>query len=268
MTREEQQSSSELRGKHALVTGSGRGIGRQIALELSRRGASVIVNYTSNAEAAQEVVAAIKSFGQEAVAVKADVSKPPEIIQLFKTAIERFGKLDIVVSNSGIEHFAPIQNVTPEEFDRVFAVNTRGQFFVAQQAFNHLQSGGRLILLSSISAQLRGVAHHSVYAGSKCAVEAFARGLCKEFGAKGVTVNAIAPGGVKSDMYTHHARSYLPGSQNWSDEKVDDAIASLSPLNRVGYPEDVSPVVAFLCGPGAEWINGQIITIGGGAAMG
>ena len=170
-------STSRLDGKVALVTGSSRGMGRQNALELASRGASLVICYTSSAAAAEVVVKDIESIGSRAIAIKADVSKPAEIAALFEQAVKHFGKLNIVVSNAGVETFGHVSEITPEEFDRVFAVNTRGQLFVAQQAYKYLEEGGRLVMLSSISAQARGVANHAVYSGSKGAVEAFARCL-------------------------------------------------------------------------------------------
>ncbi|KDQ60933.1 hypothetical protein JAAARDRAFT_67356 [Jaapia argillacea MUCL 33604] len=256
-----------LQGKVALITGSGRGVGKQIALELASRGASIIVNYVSSSGPAEEAVKEIEGLGVKAKAFKANISKPEEIESLFDAAMKEFGKLDIVVSNSGLEHFGKVTDVTPTEFDRIFSVNTRGQFFVAQQAYKHLSHGGRIILTSSISAQAKGVGNHAVYAGSKAAVEAFARCFAKDFGDKKITVNAIAPGGVKSDMYYESARKYMPGSESWSDEQVEAAVAQFSPLGRVGMPNDVAKVVAFLVSEDGEWINGQTITIGGGAAM-
>ncbi|KII94716.1 hypothetical protein PLICRDRAFT_33529 [Plicaturopsis crispa FD-325 SS-3] len=256
-----------LQGKVAVITGSGRGLGREIALELARRGADTVINYTKNAGAAHEVVKEIEQLGRKAVAVQADVSKPEEIVSLFDEAIKSFGKVDIVMSNSGIEHFAPIDQVRPEDFDRTFAVNTRGQYFVAQQAYKYLPRGGRLIFMSSISAQAKGVRNHAIYAASKAAVEAFTRCFAADFGPKGILVNCVAPGGVKTDMYLESARHYIPGAENWSEEQVDAACAKMSPLGRVGKPSDVSQVVAFLAGNESDWINGQVITIGGGAAL-
>lgn len=170
-------STSRLDGKVALVTGSGRGMGRQNALELASRGASVVINYSRASAPAAAVVSEIEALGSSAIAIAADVSKPAEIATLFEKAVAHFGKLDIVVSNSGVESFGHISEVTAEEFDRVFAVNTRGQLLVAQQAYKHLGKGGRLVMLSSISASAKGVPNHSVYSGSKGAVEAFARCL-------------------------------------------------------------------------------------------
>ena len=138
-------ATSRLDGKVALVTGSGRGMGRQNALELASRGASLVINYSRAADAAEAVVHEIEALGSRAIAIAADVSKPAEIATLFEKAVSHFGKLDIVVSNSGVETFGHISEVTVEEFDRVFAVNTRGQLLVAQQAYKYLEEGGRLV---------------------------------------------------------------------------------------------------------------------------
>lgn len=138
-------STSRLDGKVALVTGSGRGMGRQNALELASRGASLVINYSRSSEAANAVVKEIETLGSRAIAIAADMSKPAEIAMLFEKAIDHYGKLDIVVSNSGVESFGHISEVTAEEFDRVFAINTKGQLLVAQQAYKHLEEGGRLV---------------------------------------------------------------------------------------------------------------------------
>ncbi|KAI4199191.1 MAG: hypothetical protein LQ350_004747 [Teloschistes chrysophthalmus] len=283
-------STSRLDGKVALVTGSGRGMGRQNAIELAKRGASLIINYAKSASAAEKVVSEIEAQGAKAIAFKADVSQPAEIIDLFEKAMKHYGHLDIVVSNSGVESFGHISEITPEEFDRVFMVNTRGQLLVAQQAYKHLTVGGRLIMLSSISASAKGVKDHSIYSGSKGAVEAFARCLAvgesptlhsdhielpsiliqrttKDFGDKRITVNAIAPGGIKTDMWVEAARKYIPGSDDWSDEKVDEAASNWSPLKRPGYTEDIARVVAFLASEDGGWVNAQVLQLGGGVAM-
>ena len=138
-------ATSRLDGKVALVTGSGRGMGRQNALELASRGASLVINYSRAADAAEAVVREIEALGSRAIAIAADVSKPAEIATLFEKAVSHYGKLDIVVSNSGVESFGHISEVKVEEFDRVFGVNTRGQFLVAQQAYKYLEEGGRLV---------------------------------------------------------------------------------------------------------------------------
>ncbi|EON61278.1 hypothetical protein W97_00491 [Coniosporium apollinis CBS 100218] len=257
--------TSRLDGKVALVTGSGRGIGRGIAIELGRRGASVVVNYAKSSGPASEVVKEITISGSEAIAIQADISNPSDIAKLFEATHSHFGKLDIVVSNSGIEHFGSIEEISPEEFDQVFNLNTRGQFFVAQKAYSYLSEGGRLILMSSISAGV-GLRHHAVYAGSKCAVEAFGRCLTKEFGAKKITVNVVAPGGVGTDMAAEAGWRYIPGANpSWTAEDINKFVSSRTPLQRMAQPLDIARVVAFLVSEDGGWMNGQTITVSGGA---
>jgi tetrahydroxynaphthalene reductase len=144
-------------------------------MELGRRGAKVIVNYANSTASAEEVVAAIKKGGSDAAAIQANVANVDEIVHLFEEAVKVFGKLDIVCSNSGVVSFGHVKDVTPEEFDRVFQINTRGQFFVAREAYKHLEVGGRLILMGSITGQAKGVPRHAVYSGSKGAIETFVR---------------------------------------------------------------------------------------------
>jgi tetrahydroxynaphthalene reductase len=203
-------ASASLEGKVALVTGAGRGIGREMALELGRRGAKVIVNYANSSESAEEVVQQIKKAGSDAAAIKANVSDVDQIVRLFDEAVKTFGKLNIVCSNSGVVSFGHVKDVTPEEFDRVFTINTRGQFFVAREAHKHLEVGGRLILMGSITGQAKGVPKHAVYSGSKGAIETFVRCMAVDFGDKKITVNAVAPGGIKTDMYHAVCREYIP----------------------------------------------------------
>jgi len=157
-------------------------MGKEMALELARRGAKVIVNYANSSEAAEDVVKQIKEMGSDAVAIKANVANVDETVKMFDQAVKAFGKLDIAVSNSGVVTFGHVKDVTPEEFDRVFNINTRGQFFVAREAYKHLEVGGRLILMGSITGQAKGVPKHAVYSGSKGAIETFAR--CMAIGKK------------------------------------------------------------------------------------
>lgn len=158
-----------------IILTLGRGIGREVAIELGRRGAKVIVNYANSDDAAQEVVNIIRKNGTDAVRIKANVANVDEIVRMFEEAHKAFGKLDIVFSNSGVVSFGHVKDVTPEEFDRVFNINTRGQFFVAREAYKHLEVGGRLILMGSITGQAKGVPKHAVYSGSKGAIETFVR---------------------------------------------------------------------------------------------
>lgn len=211
-----------LDGKVALVTGAGRGIGAAMATELGRCGAKVIVNYAKSSGPANSVVDEIKSLGGEAAAIQADVSKTPETVRLFEEAVKIFGGLDIVCSNAGVVSFGHLSSVTEEEFDRVFTLNTRGQFFVAREAYKHLNSPGRIILMSSNTADSFTVPKHSLYSASKGAINTFVRCLAKDVGDKKITINAVAPGGTVTDMLEETAKDYLPGAENMSKQQILD----------------------------------------------
>lgn len=261
-------ASYDLQGKVALITGAGRGLGASIAKELASHGASVVINYAKSAGPAQALVDEIKAFPgkPQGVAIQADVSKTPEVKRLFEDALKTFGKIDIVVSNSGMEAFSPEEDVTEELYDKVFALNTRAQFFVAQHALIHASEGGRLILTSSVAATMNGVPNHALYAGSKAAVEGFTRSFAADCGKKKITVNALAPGGILTDMYLENSWHYAPGGKpGMPIEEINAGIASLCPLGRTGKPTDVARVVAFLCSDEAEWVNGQVIKLSGGS---
>jgi len=252
-------------GKVALVTGGARGIGRGICLELVKSGAAVAINYATSSDAADALVKEIEGMGGSAAAFKADVTNLDDVSALFTAVVAKFGRLDTVVSNAGMEKFAKLGDTTLEDFEQVFNLNTRAQFFVAKNALEHLQPGGRVVLMSSIAAGL-GVAGHALYAGSKSAVEGFTRCFAADFGIKKCTVNAIAPAGVKSDMWMSNAWRYAPGcNKDSSIEEIETALANGSPLNRCGEPSDIGRVVSFLASPASEWINGQIIPCNGGA---
>lgn len=261
------QQPKPFAGKVALITGAGRGIGRGIALELGKRGASIVANYGKSAKATEELCAELVGLGTQAVALQADVSKPAEVVSLFERALAHFGRVDIAVSNSGTEVWCPEVDVTQELFDRVFDLNCRGQFFVAQQALKHLSPGGRIILTSSVAAVLTGIPNHALYAGSKAAVEGFTRSFAVDCGHKGVTVNCIAPGGVKTDMYDENAWHYVPGGyKGMSMDIIDEGLAKLCPLGRVGKPVDIGKAVSAIISEDGEWINGQVIKLTGGSA--
>jgi tetrahydroxynaphthalene reductase len=259
--------TSRLDGKVALVTGSGRGIGKSMAIELGKRGAKVVVNYANSLEAANQVVEEIKKNGTDAIAIKANVGEVSETIKLFDQAVEHFGQLDIVCSNSGVVSFGHFKDVSEEEFDRVFKINTRGQFFVAREAYKHLSVGGRIILMGSITGQAKGVPKHAVYSGSKGAIETFVRCMAIDSGDKRITVNAVAPGGIKTDMYHAVCREYIPGGEKLSDDQVDEYAKTWSPMQRVGQPVDIARVVCFLASQDGEWVNGKVIGIDGAACM-
>ncbi|KAL9604620.1 MAG: hypothetical protein Q9219_000340 [cf. Caloplaca sp. 3 TL-2023] len=261
-------SPQNLAGKVALVTGASRGIGAGIALELGARKAAVVVNYVKGKAGAEDIVQQIEEIGGRAVAIQADVSKVPEITKLFESAKAHFGKINFVISNSGTESFDKIEDITEEKFDYVFGLNLRAQFFVGQHAYKYCEPGGRVVLMSSIAAGLIGVANHSLYSGSKSAVNGITKSFAKDFGRKGMTCNAIAPGGVKSDMFTQVAWRYIPGADGtWSADAIETAMANNCPLGRCAVPLDVARVVAFLVSEDGGWVNGQIITISGGSGQ-
>ncbi|KAJ5493468.1 Hydroxynaphthalene reductase arp2 [Penicillium diatomitis] len=258
-------ATAELAGKIALVTGGSRGIGSGIALELAKKGASVAINFARDPTSAEKTVNEIKSLGVQAAAFQADLTKLEAIQKLFHDVVSHFGQIDIVVSNSGTEKFVSLSDTTIEDFNEVFDLNTRAQFFVAKNAYDHIQPGGRVILMSSIAAGV-GVPGHSLYAGSKSAIEGFTRCFAADFGKKRCTVNAIAPAGVKSDMWVKNSWRYASGcDQNSSLEEIEQALANGSPLKRCAVPADIGRVVAFIASPAGEWINGQIIPLNGGA---
>jgi len=259
--------SWSLEGKVAVVTGSGRGIGKEMALELARRGAKVVVNYANSSDAAEKVVAEIKKGGSDAIAIKANVANVSETIKLFDEAVKHFGKLDICCSNSGVVSFGHLKDVTEEEYDRVMSINTRGQFFVAREAYKHMEVGGRIIMMGSITGQAKGVPKHTLYSGSKGAIETFVRCMAIDAGDKKITVNCVAPGGIKTDMYHAVCKEYIPGGEKMTNEQVDEYAATWSPMNRVGQPIDIARVVAFLASQDGEWVNGKVIGIDGAACM-
>lgn len=226
-----------LDGKVALVTGSGRGIGAAMAVELGRCGAKVVVNYANSQESAEKVVAEIKSLGSDAVAFHADVRQVSQTTKLMDDAVKHFGGLNIVCSNSGVVSFGHMGDVTEvymswikradwklmayqqEEFDRVFSINTRAQFFVAREAYRHLSEGGRIILMSSNTARDFSVPKHALYSGSKGAIESFVRVMAKDCGHKKITVNAVAPGGTVTDMFHAISQHYIPDGEKYTAEE-------------------------------------------------
>ena len=249
-----------LEGKVALITGASRGIGRGIAMRLAQEGASLAISYIAHAEQAEETVNALTHYGVDALAVQADSSDVSQIENLVNQVVQRYGKLDILVSNAGIEYFGVLKEVRPQDFDRVFAVNTRGQFFVVQQAAKHMQRGGRIVCSSSVSATIP-FARHALYAGSKAAVEVMVKNLALELGPRGITINAIAPGGVETDMSAEHGKDYQnPDLHLSAEEEFKMRVA----MGRLGKPEDIAALVDFLVSEEAEWITGQTFHIDGG----
>ena len=237
-----------LSGKTALVTGASRGIGRAIAERLAADGAAVIVNYARTEKLAEEVVKAISAKGGKAIAIQADVAKPAEVQRLFSAAEKAMGKLDIVVANAGVHAVKPLIENTEADYNYIFDINTRGVFFTLQEAGRRVRDGGRIVVVSTGGTKMH-FANMSLYLGSKGAIEQFARSLSLELGPRNVTVNILSPGFTDTDMLPEEYRAYG---------------ASLSPFNRVGTPQEVADVSAFLASDASRWVTGQNIQAGGG----
>ncbi len=251
----------KLEEKVAIVTGSSRGIGKEIVMRLAQEGAKVIVNYRSSPDEAEEVVNKIEQQGGEATAIQADVSQVDQSKQLVEKVVEKYGKLDILVSNAGIEHFGKLEEITLEDFNRVFSVNVAGQLFVTQAASAHLPSGGRIVLTSSVSAKI-SVFYHTLYGASKAAVSAIVRNLAPELGERGITINAIAPGGTATDMAEKNARFYThPALKDLPPEIL---LKSIGALQRLAQPEEIAAAVAFLVSDDASYVTGSTLAVDGG----
>jgi 3-oxoacyl-[acyl-carrier protein] reductase len=239
-----------LTGKVALVTGAGRGIGRAIAERLGEDGASVIVNYNFSENLAQEAVSAIVARGGRALALQADISKLSEVRRLFQEAEDHLGQLDILINNAGIGLLRPTVEMTEEEFDRLFTLNTKGTFFALQEAARRMRDGGRIVSLST-GATIAITPGFGAYAGSKAAVEQFSLALSKELGPRDITVNTVLPAIVDTGTLV------LP------DEVIVQLIQQ-TPLGRLGQPRDIADIIAFLVSDQARWMTGQTIRVGGG----
>lgn len=241
-----------LQGKTALVTGGSRGIGRAIALRLAHDGATVIVHFKNNQEAAQEVVDSITNLGGRAIAIRADLANVSEIENLWAEFDRRGADLDILVNNAGWATFAASESVIKEDYDAVFNLNVRGLFFHTQQAMKRIRLNGRIINISSGITRVNAP-NGAVYAASKAAVEAFTRSWAAELGPRGITVNTVSPGMTQTDLLM----SVTP--QNVLDDMIRQ-----TPLGRLGQPDDVADVVAFLCSDDARWITANNLLANGG----
>src|ERR1700716_87609 len=240
--------------KVAIVTGASRGIGRAVAKRLARDGFVVVVNYLSNAAEAEEVVAELKGIGGDAVAIQADVSSPADVERLFNETSTKFGSVDVVVHNSGIMPLSPIGKNNFDLFDKVISTNLRGAFLVLAQAAQHVASGGRIIAFSS-SVLAKSFPTYGPYIASKAGVEGLVHVLANELRGRNVTVNAVAPGPIPTELF-------LKGK---TEAQIED-FRKLPPLERLGRLEDITGVVSFLAGTDGSWINGQVLRANGGFA--
>jgi 3-oxoacyl-[acyl-carrier protein] reductase len=240
--------------KSVIVTGASRGIGRAIALRLAADGFAVTVNYASSQQAADEVVAQIKSAGGAAIAVGGDVAKAEDVSNLFDQTERAFGQINAIVNNAGVMKTVPIVETDEEAFDSMFATNVRGTFLMLRAAAKRLPVGGRIVNFSTSAIALR-LPGYATYCATKAAVEAYTSILANELRGKQITVNAIAPGPTGTDLF-------LDGK---SPEQID-RLAKMNPFERLGTPDDIASAVSILLGPEGAWINGQTIRVNGGMA--
>jgi 3-oxoacyl-[acyl-carrier protein] reductase len=236
------------------VTGSSRGIGRTVAIRLARDGFAVVVNYAGNATKAEGVVAEIKAAGGQAIAVQADVKNVADVERLFKTALDTFDRIDVVVNSAGIMPLQPIAEGDLEVFDKVIATNLRGAFLILAQAARHVSEGGRIIAFSS-SVIARSFPTYGPYIASKAGVEGLVHVLANELRGRNITVNAVAPGPTATELF-------LEGK---TEAQIKE-FSKIPPLERLGQPEDVANVVSFLAGPDGGWVNAQVLRANGGFA--
>jgi 3-oxoacyl-[acyl-carrier protein] reductase len=243
---------SAVEQRAAIVTGSSRGIGKAIALRLATDGWGVVVNFAGNQKSADEVVAAITTAGGQAIAVRADVSQASDVTRLFDETETAFGRIDALVNNAGVMSMTPIADTDDATFDRVFAINVRGTFLTLREAAKRVRDGGRIVNFSTSSTLLQ-LPGYATYCASKAAVEVYTTILAKELRGRSITVNAVAPGPVGTELFF----------EGKTEEQIA-RLANLNPFGRLGEPEDIARVVAFLLSAEAGWVNGQVIRANGG----
>lgn len=245
-----------LDNKVAIVTGSSRGIGKAVAVELAKAGAKVVINYAGNLAAAQQVLATIQENGGQGIIVQADVAQPDQVDQLMKKAMEAYGKVDILVNNAGITRDNLLLRMKEEDWDTVLNTNLKGIFLCTKAVARIMmkQKSGRIINMTSVVGVM-GNAGQSNYAAAKAGVIGFTKSMAKELASRGITVNAIAPGFITTDM-----TSVLT-------EQVKKDLAATIPLGRLGTPEDVAATVLFLASEQANYITGQTLHVDGGMVM-
>ncbi len=240
----------------ALVTGGSRGIGRAVAIELARRGNRVAINFAGNTEAAAAVVDEIRSAGSDAIAVKADVGDPEEVVRLFVEVTDQLGPVEILVNNAGITQDGLVLRMDPGDWDRVISTNLRSVFLCSKAALRPMvrTKWGRIINVSSV-AGIAGNAGQANYAASKAGVIGFTKSLAKEVGSRGITANAVAPGFVDTDM-----------TKGLSAEVREAASASIA-VGRFGLPREVASAVGYLASDEAAYVTGQVLVVDGGMAL-
>lgn len=243
----------ELTNKVAIVTGSSKGIGAEVAKKLALAGAKVIVNYAGSFADAENVVNIIKEQGGEAIAIQADVSKSEDVKTLFDKTMEQYGHIDILVNNAGIMMTKLIKDTTDEDFERQFNINVKGVFNTLREAANRLAENGCIINFST-SVNRMMLPGYGTYTATKSAVEQLTKVFSREIG-RGINVNSVSPGPTATALFL-----------NGKSEETIDRLASLNPFGRIGQPEDIADTIVFLASDKAKWINAQNIGINGGMA--
>lgn len=243
-------------GKTVIVTGGSRGIGRAIALDFAKSGANVVVNYNRNAEKAEDVVKEIEAIGPKGLAVQCNVSKQEDVDALLKATVDTFGTVDFLVNNAGITKDTLILRMKENDWDAVLDTNLKGTFMTTKVIGKYMlkKRSGRIVNITSVVG-LMGNAGQSNYAASKAGVVGFTKSIAKEFASRGLTVNAVAPGFIESDM-----------TDVLSDD-VKEMYSKAIPLGKMGKPEDVANAVKFLCSDMSKYITGQVIQVDGGMLM-
>ncbi|WP_454694240.1 SDR family oxidoreductase [Achromobacter aegrifaciens] len=238
----------------ALVTGGSRGIGAAIVRRLARDGHAVAINYASSAAEAEALANEIRAAGGRALAVRADVSQAAEVRAMFDQVEAGLGRIDVLVNSAGILKMVPLAETSDELYEQTFGINTRGTFNTLREAATRLADGGSIVNVSSTTIALN-LPNYSIYIASKAAVESLTQVLAKELRGRRITVNAVAPGPVATELFL-----------NGKSPELIEHYAKMPPLERLGQPEDISNVVSFLAGPDAGWVNGQILRANGGVA--
>ena len=253
----------EKKNKIALVTGGSRGLGKNMAIAIAKKGIDLVITYNSNKEEAGKVVQEIKSLGQKAIAIQLDTSNTKQFkdfmeqVTTYLKAETGSPHFDFLINNAGTALYAPVTDVTEEQMDAIYNIHYKGVFFLTQKALPFMNDGGAIINISSGLTRIT-TPGSSVYASLKTAIESLSRYFAKESGNRKIRVNTIAPGAIETDFGNGRVRD---------NKDINEHIASITSLGRVGLPNDIGPVVAFLCTDEAYWINGQRIEVSGGQAL-
>ncbi|KAL8945216.1 MAG: hypothetical protein Q9211_000257 [Gyalolechia sp. 1 TL-2023] len=243
-----------LQGRVALITGASKGIGKATALRLAKDGANVVVNYSSDQQSADEVIQLIGT--DRATAIQADASKVSEIENLVKQTVELYGRIDILIPCAGMLPMCPLEATSEDLFDKIFSLNVKGPYFLAQKAAPYMSAGSRIVLISTtLTAASTVMAPYLPYLATKGAIEQMVRVMSKDLGRKGICVNAVSPGPTGTELFLKN--------QNEQSLKM---LSGLNPNNRIGEPAEIADTIAFLCGHDSRWVMGQNLRVNGGMA--